>query len=182
MKFMTKTALVTAALFLLCTVSAVAAGKSDNTKIGIFNFQKILVTSALGLVAKEEINKKGKEMEESLKGRGMELEELKKTIEREALVMSKEKRDEKEREFRIKVNDFKTLQAQYQDDFKTFEAGFIKEINNDVLKLVQDMAKEEGYTLVFEQNAAGVVYFQDALDMTDRIITKFNKISAGKAK
>ncbi|MDY0221042.1 MAG: OmpH family outer membrane protein [Desulfobacterium sp.] len=182
MKFMTKAALITAGLFLLCTVSAVAAGKQENPKIGIFNFQKILVTSAPGKVAKEEINKKGKEMEESLKGKGQELEELKKTIEREALVMSKEKRDEKEREFRIKVNDFKTLQAQYQDEFKTFEAGFIKEINNDVLNLVQDMAKEEGYTLVFEQNAAGVVYSLDALDMTDRIISRFNKSSVDKAQ
>ena len=182
MKFMTKMALVTAAFFFLCTASAFAAGKQEVPKIGIFNFQKILVTSALGKVAKEEINKKGKEMEESLKGKGQELEELKKTIDREALVMSKEKREEKEREFRIKVNDFKTLQAQFQDEFKTFEAGFIKEINNDVLKLVQDMAKEEGYTLIFEQNAAGAVYFLDALDMTDRIIVRFNKFSAGKAQ
>lgn len=182
MKFMTKTALVIAVLFLLCTVSAIAADKPGNLKIGIFNFQKILVTSAPGMVAKEEINKKGMEMEESLKGKGQELEELKKTIEREALVMSKEKRDEKEREFRIKVNDFKSLQAQYQDEFKSFEAGFIKEINNNVLKLVQDMAKEEGYTIIFEQNSAGVVYSLDALDMTDRIITKFNKSSTGKAQ
>ncbi len=182
MKFMTKTTLITAGLFLLCTVSAFAAAKKDNPKIGIFNFQKILVTSAPGKIAKEEINKTGMEMEESLKAKGQELEELKKTIEREALVMSKEKRDEKEREFRIKVNDFKTLQAQYQDEFKTFEARFIKEINNDVLSLVQDMAKEEGYTLIFEQNAAGVVYFMDALDMTDTIIDRFNKSSQNKAK
>ncbi|MDY0144333.1 MAG: OmpH family outer membrane protein, partial [Bacteroidales bacterium] len=92
MKFMIRTALVTATFFLLCTVSAFAAGKPDIPKIGVFSFQKVLMISAPGKVAKEEINKTGMEMEESLKAKGQELEELKKTIEREALVMSKEKR------------------------------------------------------------------------------------------
>ena len=179
MKIMTKMALATAVLFLCGIVSAFAA---DKPKIGIINFQKILVSSSSGKIAKEEINKKGKEMETSLKAKGEELEELKKTIEREALVMSKEKRDEKEREFRIKVNDFKTLQAQYRDDFKAFEAGFIKKINKDVLAIAQTMGKDEGYTLILEQNAAGVVYFAEALDMTDKVIDAFNKSSAKQAK
>lgn len=179
MKITTKIALVTAVLFLCGIVSAFAADKS---KIGIINFQKILVTSSSGKIAKEEINKKGKEMETALKAKGEELEELKKTIEREALVMSKEKRDEKEREFRIKVNDFKTLQTQYREDFKAFEAGFIKKINKDVLVIAQTLGKEGGYTLILEQNAAGVVYFADALDMTDKVIDAFNKSSAKQAK
>ncbi len=179
MKNMTRMVLITAVLFLFSTASALAA---DKAKIGIINFQKILVTSSPGKIAKEEINKKGKEMETSLKAKGEELEELKKTIEREALVMSKEKRDEKEREFRIKVNDFKTLQAQYRDDFKAFEAGFIKKINKDVLAIAQTMGKDEGFTLILEQNAAGVVYFTEALDMTDKVIAAFNKSSAKQAQ
>lgn len=179
MKAMTKIALTTAVLFLFGAVSALAA---DKPKIGIVNFQKILVTSSPGKIAKTEINKKGKEMEETMKSKGQELEDLKKTIEREALVMSKEKRDEKEREFRIKVNDFKTMQAQYRDEFKAFEAGFIKKINKEVLDLAQTMGKKEGYTLIFERNAAGVMYFSEALDMTDQLIAEYNKTSAKAAE
>ena len=179
MKNITKIALITVVLFL---VGAACVAAADTPKIGIVNFQKILVDSSPGKIAKDEINKKGKEMEESMKTKGQELEELKKTIEREALVMSKEKRDEKEREFRIKVNDFKTMQTQYRDEFKAFEAGFIKKINKEVLELAQAMGKKEGYTLIFERNAAGVMYFAEALDMTDKLIAEYNKTSAKAAK
>ena len=45
-------------------------------------------------------------MELELKQKGGEIEELRKQLERESMVMSKEKREEKEREIRIKLNDF----------------------------------------------------------------------------
>lgn len=178
MKALNRVALTTAALFIFGAASAVAA---DLPKIGIVNFQKVLATSSPGKIAKAEINKKGKEMEESLKARGSELEELKKTIEREALVMSKEKRDEKEREFRIKVNDFKTLQAKYKESFKGLENRLVSKINKDVLELAHKMGKDDGYVLILEQNAAGVMYFPEALDITDKLISEFNKSSV-KAK
>ena len=178
MKALNRMALITAVLFTFGAASAVAA---DLPKIGIVNFQKVLANSSPGKIAKAEINKKGKEMEESLKARGSELEELKKTIEREALVMSKEKRDEKEREFRIKVNDFKTLQAKYKESFKGLENRLVSKINRDVLELAHKMGKDGGYVLILEQNAAGVMYFPEALDITDKLISEFNKSSV-KAK
>ncbi|MBI9089140.1 MAG: OmpH family outer membrane protein [Desulfobacterium sp.] len=174
MKALTRIALTTAALFLF---GAASAGAAELPKIGIVNFQKVLATSSPGKIAKAEINKKGKEMEDSLKAKGAELEELKKTIEREALVMSKDKRDEKERDFRIKVNDFKTMQARYKESFKDLENRLISKINRDVLELAHQMGKDEGYVLILEQNAAGVMYFPETLDITDKLITKFNKSS-----
>ncbi len=66
---------------------------SGEAKIGIVDFQRVLGESSPGKLAKAEINAKGKEMEKILKTKGDEIEELKKKLEREALVMSKENQD-----------------------------------------------------------------------------------------
>jgi len=177
MKIMTRMALITAFLFCFGLTSAFAA----DSKIGIVNFQKVLATSSAGKVAKTEINAKGKEMEATLKLKGTQLEEQKKAIDREALVMSKDKLDEKEREFRINVDDFKTMQKRFKETFQELENRLISKINRDILDLSQKMGKDGGYTLILEQNAAGVMYFPQALDLTDKLIAEYNKMSA-KAK
>ncbi len=52
---------------------------ADIAKIGVVDFQRILETSSGGKSAQVEINKKGKAMEQTLKEKGVEIEELKKS-------------------------------------------------------------------------------------------------------
>jgi len=147
---------------------------ADVAKIGVVDFQKILATSGAGKKAQTEINKKGREMETELKTKGAAIEKSKESLEREALVMSKQMRGEKERELRIMINDFKTLQKRYMQDFKLYEKRMVQRIRGDILKIVEDIAKKEGYLLIIERREGGLLYFPNALNLTDQIIQKFN--------
>ncbi len=153
---------------------------ADVAKIGIIDFQRILETSSHGKLAQSEINKKGKKMETELKAKGAAIEELQKKLERDALVMSKEMREEKEREIRIKINDIKTLQKRYLSEFRELENRVVTRIKKDVLSLVEEIGKKEGYLLIIEK--AGVLYYPNAIDLTDKLIQIYNKKEAGKEK
>lgn len=154
--------------------AAGTAGAADVAKIGVVDFQKILQISEAGKAAQAEINKQGKKMEAELKKQGDAIEEIRQRLEREALVMSKEKREEKEREFRIKVNDFKELQKKYAADFKAMEKRYISRIQKDVMDLIETIGKKEGYLLILERREGGLMYFPSALDLTDRLIQAYN--------
>jgi outer membrane protein len=147
---------------------------ADVSKIGVVDFQKILEVSNAGKTAQTEINKQGKQMESDLKDKGAEIEEIEKKIERESLVMSKEVRDEKQREIRIKIGDFKALQQKYMEDFKALENRIINRIQKEVVELVQDIGKKEGYTLIVEKRTGGVVYAPLSIDITDDVIQIYN--------
>ena len=120
-------------------------------------------------------------MEDSLKKKGEEIDAIKKKLEREALVMSKEMREEKEREIRISINDFKTLKNKYMADFKQHEARLVRDIQKEVLEIVEEMGKKEGFLVIFEKNEAGVMYSPDSIDLTDRLIQSYNSIFSKKA-
>ena len=153
---------------------------ADIAKIGIIDFQRILETSNTGKSAQSEINKKGKKMEADLKVKGTAVEELQKKVERDALVMSKEMREEKGREIRIKINDIKTLQKRYLSEFRELENRLVTRIKKDVLGLVKEIGKKEGYLLIIEK--AGVLYYPNAIDLTDKLIQIYNKREADKKK
>ena len=157
----------------ICFFGASSYG-ADVAKIGVVNFQDILEKSDAGKMATAEINKSGKEMEDSLKKKGEEIDAIKKKLEREALVMSKEMREEKEREIRISINDFKTLKNKYMADFKQHEARLVRDIQKEVLEIVEEMGKKEGFLIIFEKREAGVLYSPDTIDITDRLIQRYN--------
>jgi len=154
---------------------------ADIAKIGVFNFQKILTDSSAGKMMQKEINEKGNELQKKLQTEKDQLDELNKAIEREALVLSPEKQNEKQRDFRIKVNDFKKMQEDFAKEFKQLEVKFINEIQKEVFEITNEIGKKEGYLLIIERKTAGVVYHPAQLDMTDQIIKQYN-LQVSKAK
>jgi outer membrane protein len=146
---------------------------ADVAKIGIVDFQQIVDKSERGKKARAEINAQGKKMEVELKKKAAELEEMKAQLEREAMVMSTEKREQNERDLRIKVNDLRGLQKKYEQDLQRLQKKIIKQLHQDILLLAQKIGKKEGFQLILDK--AVVVYVPSSLNITDRIIKEYNK-------
>ena len=153
---------------------------ADVAKIGIVDFQRILDTSSAGKSARAEITKQGKQMEAELKKKGAEIEERRKKFDQEALVMKKDIRDQKERELRISINDIKVLQKKYMDDFKKFENRWVGRIQDEVIDIIEEVGKSEGYLLIVEKRGGGILYAPTTIDMTDKVIRKYNAQFAKK--
>jgi len=153
---------------------------ADVAKIGVVEFQRLFENSEAGKDIKAEINVKGKKMEAELKEKGAEIEELKKRLEREALVMSKEMREEKEREFRIKVNDIKTLQKKYEAELQGVQKKLMRGLQSETLKIIDEIGKSGGYLMIMDKR--GVLYSPSTIDITDEVIKRFNKQYAQKGK
>lgn len=166
---------ITLFTFIFGTLSSYGA---DVAKIGVIDFQRIIETSSAGKSARAEVNKQGSAMEAELKKTQQELEEIKKRIEREALVMSKEMREEKEREFRIKVNDFRTLEQKFKKEMNDLNRRLVKRLQDEVFSVVEEIGEKEGYLLVLERSP--VLYAPNTIDITDKVIQLYNTRVAQK--
>jgi outer membrane protein len=175
---MVKSKSIISTFFLIILWLASPSLAADVAKIGVVDIQKILLTSSAGKMAKAQINKKAREMESKLTERKGEIDTLKEALEREALVMSKETREEREREIRIKINDIKSLKNKYEKDLKTIEGRVVKRIQADMARIVQQMGKKEGYLLVITNQV--VLYSPSSIDITDQLIQAYNSALAEK--
>jgi outer membrane protein len=164
-------------IFLFFTNYSFAA---DVAKIGVIDLQKILATSTAGKRVQDELKKEKEKMEVNLQKKGAEIENIRKRLERESMVMGKEMREEKERESRIKINDFKTLQKKYRSDLQKLEGGLMNQLKSDIDEIVKAMGKKEGYLLII--NKFGVIYSPNSIDITDKVIGKLNAKITKKKK
>lgn len=162
-------------------IALVAVGPAfgaDVAKIGVLDIQKVLKSSSAGKEAQAEITKEGNKLKEDFEKKGKEIEELKNELERERMVMDKDALEEKEREIRIRLMDLKALQKKYTEELKAFEARRVKRIQKEIIELVKEIGKEEGYLMIIEN--IGVLYYPDTVDITDKFIKKYNEKHAKK--
>ena len=171
---------VLAASILVVGIPLTASFAADVAKIGVIDMQRVLETSSAGKAALSEIKQQKEEMETELKRKKEEIEELRKQLERDAMVLSREKREEKEREGRIKLNDFKTMQKRYVNELKQQEKKHLQRMQKDILALVEQIGKKEGYLLIV--NKVGVLYSPMANDITDKLIKEYNVKFAQSSK
>lgn len=162
----------TAPLAVLLILILGMGSAAAETKIGVIDFQRVLRESVGGKAAKAEIERRGEAIEASLKQQRDDLEKLKTKLEAEARVMSEDRRDREERDFRIKVNDFKSIQKKKAKEFKDFEGEVIQKVQKEVFELVEQIGEKNGFTLIVEKGL--ILYNSDTVDVTDQLITLYN--------
>ena len=159
-------------------LASVPVFSADVAKIGLVDFQKIMIDSSAGKLIQKKLQAKGDEFSKKLEAMQEEIVQLEKTLKTESMVLSLEKKEEKGREYRIKVNDFNQAKKKLQYDLQTLENQEIKEMQKEVFEVVQKLGKNEGYLLVLEKKSAGVIYNPESIDITDKVISEYNKFSA----
>lgn len=152
---------------------------ADVAKIGVIDFQRFLSSSKAGQEAQARFKEHGTKMESDLKKKEAEIKDLRDRLEREAMVMTQEVREQKEREYRIKVSDFKDQEKKFLTELKGLENELVTKIRDDLLALIEEVGKKEGYLLIIDKAVAH--YYPASIDVTDRLIQIYNE-RGGKKK
>lgn len=158
------------ALSLLTVVPALAV----EVKLGYVDLQKALNLSETGKAAKEKIQKKVKEHEGTIDARQKELKKLKDDLEKQALLLSDEARGAKERDYQQKLKEFQRYTKDIQEELQQKDADFTRQILEELFKVIKGIGEKEGYTMIFEQSESSLLFADDKIDLTDKVIKAYD--------
>jgi len=162
-----------AAVFLVTVMLAVSSYAAD-TKIGVFDFQKIMKDSKIGKSAQSKLDKKGKALKAVIERKKTELEKMSAKLEKDRMVMGKEKYVAKRSEIQKKAIDFQELDRKSTGEIRQLQQKLIAEINKEVVEILGKIGKKENYTIIFEKNMSGAMYFNKKIDITSRVVKALN--------
>lgn len=165
---------------LLLSVVAVPAVLAADVKVGYVDLQKALNMSSAGKAAKEKMRLKFKDYETDVQKKQDDLKKLKDDLEKQAMLLSADARSAKERDYQQKVKDYQRMTKDIQEEMQRTDADFTRKIIEEIFKVVQQIGKQEGYTLILEKTESSILYANDGIDMTDRVIQVFDKQSPGR--
>ena len=166
-------AMVSAGILCIAMMLLTGGGfAADVAKIGILDAQRVLEISSAGKAAQARIKEEGTQRTEDLKKKAEEFKSLEQQLQREAMVMSQEKRDDKSRELKIRKVEIEDLQKKYSREMSQMQQELLSRIQADIVKLAQEIGKEDGYLLILTKENA--VYYPSSIDVTDKLIESYN--------
>ena len=164
--------IIFAVIFITIFVFIFSSNAADVAKIGVVDLKRVFDNSTAGKSAQADFTMQGKKMQAELEKRKVEIEEIQRNVERQAAVMSKEAREEKNRDLQIKLYDLKNLEKKYRSELRKSERKKLIKIQKEVLSIAREIGKKEGYLIIFDKSAA--IYVPKTLDLTDKVIQEYN--------
>jgi outer membrane protein len=144
-------------------------------KIGVVDLQKFQKNSRSFQKASVSVKKKFDDMQQKLNDERNALAKLDEEFKKQSMMLSIDAQEDKKRELEKKQRQFKFMYDEYTQEMKETEVDAIKKIMKELEKIVEKMAEKEAYTIILERRTLGLLYFNNAIDLTDRVTDAYDK-------
>ena len=164
-------------LFLIITMAFVASAHAADVKIGYIDMNKALNQSVRGIKAVGMLEGMVQAKQSVIAEKETKIKDLDMEIAKQSSILNPQALKGKQTEREKMMKDYQRMVQDSQDEVKRKQDEFMQEIINDIRVTVSEIGHEEGYTAIFEKFAAGLVYFVEEADLTEKVISRFNDAS-----
>jgi len=160
-------------LFVLTVSPAFAADVL--MKIGIVDLKKAVTESEQGKKAKAELETFVKGKQGAIEEKGKNIEKLKSDLDKQGDILSAEAKRNKQDELERLAHEYQRAVADSQGEVGKKENELIQGVIIGLKDIIKAITEEDKYTLILENNEAVVVFADKGLDITDRVIKRYNE-------
>ncbi len=161
----------------LALVGTLTAALAGDFKVGYINSQEIFAKYRGTEDAQRRFDQEKARLEQELERKKREIDDLRATIDRQSLLMSEETKRERLAELERKEREFQQSYFEYFGEdgrIVRLNAELTRPIIEKMTTILNRIGAEEKYTFIFDVAQGGIVYAEEGLDLTQRIIDELN--------
>ncbi|NOZ69111.1 MAG: OmpH family outer membrane protein [Deferribacteres bacterium] len=168
-------------VIILSVFALALSAQASDLKIACVDLNRALNQSDEGKKAIKILEEMRRANKERLIKKNEEIKKIEEEIAKQASILNPEAIKKKKEEREKLIRDFQRLRQDSQDEYRKKENDFVQKIFGEMRVILTEIADKEGYTVVFEKNESGILYISKKLDLTDKLISEFNKRASKKA-
>lgn len=159
------------AVWMMAAGGALAAlpATAAEPKIGVVEFQRLIVESPQGKAAMESMRAEFAPRERTLQAQGQAVKAKEERLQKDGATMTEEQRVRAEKELRDGARDFERARGELQDDESARRNEELSRLQRTIVEEVRSYGKAQGYDLILEQT--GVLYNAGASDITPAVLS-----------
>ena len=158
---------------LLCAAFAQRA-EAQNVKIAFVDLRRALNETEEGQAAMKKLQGMKDSLQNKVSGKEKEILAMKEAIEKQASVLTDAAKQKKVEEYYKAVTELQQTYMQYQKELAGKEAQLTQGILEKMAKVIEQIGKSEGYTMIYDRSSGAVVWAPSHLDLTDKLIQQYN--------
>ena len=159
------------AVWMMAAGGALAAlpAMAAEPKIGVVEFQRLILESPQGKAAMESMRAEFAPRERTLQAQGQAVKAKEEKLQKDGATMSEEQRARAEKELRDGARDFERARGELQDDESARRNEELSRLQRTIVEEVRSYGKAQAYDLILEQTA--VLYNASASDITPAVLS-----------
>ncbi|MDD5558489.1 OmpH family outer membrane protein [Candidatus Methylomirabilis sp.] len=160
-----------AVVVLMVSVSWAA---DPSTRLGFVDLQLVISQSKEGQAAMNTVKAEAAEKQKEISAKEAEIKQMDADLQKQASALSDAAKKDREEEIRRKLRDLKRVTEDFNRDLAKRESEMVNDLLRDLTVVIRDYGKEKGFTLIVEKGQSGVIYGNDAADLTKEILERYN--------
>jgi outer membrane protein len=156
------------------TAPAPAAPGTAGLRIGVINVERLVQESALGKEAFSRVKKLNDAKKDEADKLQKDLRDMEQKLADQGSALAEDKRESLQKSYQEKAIAFKRFQDDANRDLEAAQKKELGELERRVFPVINQVGKERGYTLIFNKFQSGLVYADEAVDVTDEVLKVFN--------
>jgi outer membrane protein len=147
-------------------------------KIAVIDTEKILLGSATGKKALADLKKLQEAKETEGRTKQQEIKDLQAKLSDGRLSLSQDKLSEMEKQLEDRVVTLRRFQEDANAELGKKRDQVLAQIDQRVMPVINQLGKEMGYTLIFRKFESGLIYADEAVDITGAVIQRIDAAAA----
>jgi len=143
-------------------------------KIAVIDTERILLNSQAGKKAVAELKKAQEQKEGEIDRQQKEIRDLQAKIDDGRLSLAQDKLADMEKQLEDKVIAVRRMQDDANRELTKKKDDILGSVDQRVMPVINQVGKELGYTLIFRKFESGLIYADEAVDITPIIIQRLD--------
>ncbi len=162
------------AAMLAVIMMAVAMPAAAQSKVAVIDVQRVVTESDPG----KEVMQKLRVLSDAKAQEGQTLQQelaaLQDQFNKQRFTVSEARQAEMSKEIEDKQIKIRRFQDDAQRELQEAQRRELGGLEERILPIINQVGQDEGFTLIFNKFQSGLVYADEAVDVTDRVIQMFN--------
>ncbi len=157
-----------------------AAPAAGPIRVAVIDTEKILLSSNAGKKAVADLKKLQDQREKELGAKAQELKDLQAKLNDGRLSLAQDKLADLSKQYEEKEIALRRAQDDATRELTKKRDDMLASIDERVMPVINQVGKELGYTLIFRKFESGLIYADDAVDITNVVIQRIDAGTQGK--
>ena len=159
-------------ILVAAAIMAGFAGTSiaEGLRVAVIDINKILNESDAGKAAKKKMEARYGELKKKIDVTQEEARKIKEGIDKQKVMLGKEKLKEKEDALQAKINELRQMTQEGEREMQTRQGELTREVLKSIEAKVDVVVKADKLYLVLEKSV-GVVHYDKSMDITQRVLS-----------
>ena len=147
---------------------------ADRPAIGYVDMRQVMLESKIGKQNRAVIEKFVEDKKAGIAREESKLQSMQESFQKDQLLLTDAQKKDKQREFEGKVEAYQKLVAEAKQAINQKDTEFTSKTVAEIRDIVRGIAKELKISLVMEAGEMGLLYADEGMDLTAKVIQKYD--------